>query len=234
MKHKLFLFFLFFLSSSLVFSQADTTTTKAGFKKREKEPFRAEPDTSRHGFFNAKKFHSSAYFQAEGSFYYVLSKPAMLTSFGVTWTMNHKLTIGAKYSILTTKPSVSKYILIAQPDTFPVYPSQMSALLTVGYIIRSDKKFSIHPELGLGWANMKFEDYTGTQTSPAINQKSNSLNLNYFVFNPSVSLLWNATKYFRIGAVVGARGNFGSDYLRLKSYRTGGLYAGLFLRIGTF
>lgn len=234
MKHKLFLFFLFFLSSYLGFSQADTSTAKAGLKKKEKEPFHAESDTSRHGFFNAKKFHSSAYFQAEGSFYYVLSKPAMLTSFGVTWTMNHKLTIGAKYSILTTKPSVSKYILIAQPDTFPVYPSQMSAVLSVGYIFRSDKKFSIHPELGLGWTNFKFYDYTGTQTSDAIGQKSNTLWIHSFLFNPSLTVVWNATKYFRIGAVVGARGVFGPDYLRLKSYRTGGLYAGIIFRIGTF
>ena len=232
MKYKLLLAFLFSLSASLVFSQIDSNAVKLGKSKKEKEPFYAEPDTTRHGFFSAKKFHSSGYFQGEGSFYYMLSKPAMLTSFGVTWTINHKLTIGAKYSILTTKPTVAKFILVNPPDT-AIPASQMSAVLVVGYIIRADKKFSIHPELGLGWANLKFEDYTKTQTT-LLNEKTDSRTFNYFLFNPSVSVLWNATKYFRIGAVVGARGVFGENYYRLKSYRAGGLYTGLFIRIGTF
>lgn len=232
MKHKIYLLFLFLISTSLVFSQTDSSATKADIKKKEKEPFHAEPDTSRHGFFSAKKFHSSAYFEAEGSFYYMLSKPAMLTSFGVTWTMNHKLTIGAKYSILTTKPTVAKFILVQPPDT-AIPASQMSAVLSVGYIFRADKKFSIHPEIGLGWANLKFDDITKTQTTLLL-EKTDARTFNYFLFNPSVTFMWNATKYFRVGGVVGARGIFGENYYRLKSYRAGGLYAGLIFRIGTF
>jgi hypothetical protein len=194
------------------------------------------PDSTRHGFFNAGKFNSTFHVQFDGDVTYLYQQVAAMTGFQVAWVANHKLSIGAKFDILTTQVRINKYInshdsIGTTPN--PIHPLSMSGMVTVGYIFRSDKKISIEPDLGLGWSYMSFTDpIVGwiDQTEP---KKVNFIS-NYFIANPSLSVIWNTTKYFRIGAVAGVQGVFGTDYLRLKTYRIRGLYGGLFLRFGTF
>ena len=109
----------------------------------------------------------------------------------------------------------------------------MSALLNVGYIVRAGKKFAIEPAVGLGWTQVTFFDPKLGWFDPA-QAKTENFTANYFVLNPSVSFIWNTTRNVRLGAILGAKGVLGTDYLRLKSYRVGGAYVGFFIRFGTF
>jgi hypothetical protein len=200
----------------------------------------SQPDSMRHGFFNAGKFNSTFHVQFDGDVTYLYEQVAALTGFQVAWVVNHKLSIGAKFDILTTEVRVNKDIntldTIYNGNTAvpnPIHPLSMSGMITIGYIFRSDKKISIEPELGLGWTYLSFTDPKSGWIDTTEIKKVNFIS-NYFIINPSLSVIWNTTKYCRIGAVVGAQGVFGKDYLDLKTYRVRGVYGGLFLRFGTF
>ena len=201
----------------------------------------SRPDSMRHGFFNAGKFNSTFHVQFDGDVTYLYQQVAAMTGFQVAWVVNHKLSIGAKFDILTSPVRINKYI--NSVDTInvntpgavpnPIHPLSMSGMINIGYIFRSDKKISIEPDLGVGWTMMSFSDpkVGWIDTTEA---KYTQFMSNYLIINPSLSVIWNSTKYFRIGATVGAQGVFGTDYLRLKTYRLRGVYAGIFLRFGTF
>ncbi|MCW3124461.1 MAG: hypothetical protein JWO03_119 [Bacteroidetes bacterium] len=198
----------------------------------------ATPDSTRHGFFHAGKFHSSFHVQFEGDVTYIFRKVGAVTGFQVAWVINHKLSFGAKFNILTsTNVTVNKYVNSNDPINSttpnPIRPLLMSGMVSVGYIINSGKKLSFEPSMGLGWAQIHFTDPRAGWIDQT-EAKMENVTFNYFAINPSISMIWNATKVFRSGIVVGANGIFGKDYLRVKSYRVGGLYAGLFLRFGTF
>jgi hypothetical protein len=160
-----------------------------------------------------------------------------LTGFQVAWVINHRLSFGVKYDILASPIRINKYVnsydTINNTTAIPIHPINMSAMITVGYIFRADKKISIEPSVNVGWAYLSFSDpkIGWIDTTEA---KYTQYTANYFIFNPSLSVIWNATRYWRIGAEVGAKAVFGKDYLRVKSYRIGGLYAGIFMRFGTF
>jgi len=201
----------------------------------------SQPDSMRHGFFHAGKFNSTFHVQFDGDITYLFQQPAALTGFQVAWVINHKLSIGAKFDILTTQVKINKYINsydslnTGTPNAvaIPVHPLSLSGMLNIGYIFRSDKKISIEPDLGLGWTRLSFTDPKVGWIDPT-ETKFVDFQQSYFIINPSLSMVWNATKYFRLGATAGVQGVFGDNYLRLKTYRIRGLYAGLFLRFGTF
>jgi hypothetical protein len=93
-----------------------------------------QPDSTRHGFFHAGKFHSSFHAQFEGDLTYIFGTPAALTGFQVAWVVNHKLSFGAKFSILTSNNvKVNKYVnsydTIGGAVANPVRPLDMNALL---------------------------------------------------------------------------------------------------------
>ena len=196
----------------------------------------SQPDSTRHGFFHAGKFSSTFHVQFDGDVMYIYKQAVAMTGFQIAWVVNHKLSIGAKYDILTTQYNINSYINSYNAiGTTPnlIHPLSMSGMITVGYILRSDKKISIEPNVGLGWSYLSFTDPKAgwiDQTEP----KQVNFNSNYFIINPSLSVIWNATKYFRIGAVAGVQTALGSDYLKVKTYRTRGLYGGIFIRFGTF
>ena len=196
----------------------------------------SQPDSTRHGFFHAGKFSSTFHVQFDGDVMYIYKQAVAMTGFQIAWVVNHKLSIGAKYDILTTQYNINSYINSYNAiGTTPnlIHPLSMSGMITVGYILRSDKKISIEPNVGLGWSYLSFTDPKAgwiDQTEP----KQVNFNSNYFIINPSLSVIWNTTKYFRIGAVAGVQTALGSDYLKVKTYRTRGLYGGIFIRFGTF
>jgi hypothetical protein len=198
----------------------------------------SQPDSMRHGFFYAGKFNSTFHVQFDGDVTYLYRQYAALTGVQVAWVVNHKLSFGAKFDILTSPIKINKFIntldtLDDRVTPNPIHPLSISTMVTVGYIFRSDKKVSIEPNIGIGWTRLSFTDpkigWIDTSEAKQVDFKAN-----YVIINPSVSVIWNATKYFRIGAVVGAQGVFGSDYLKVKTYRIRSVYAGLFIRFGTF
>jgi hypothetical protein len=195
-----------------------------------------QPDSLRHGFFHAGKFHSSFHAQFEGDFALVFSKKAAIAGIQLAWVVNHKLSFGLHYDILSSPLSINKLInsydsVGGKANTINV--TNMSATVTVGYILRSSKKVSIEPMLGVGWTEVLFTDPRAGWIDKTEDKFING-EFHYVMVNPSLNVIWNATKYFRVGAVVGARVVLGPDYIRMKSYRVGGVYAGIFLRFGTF
>ena len=197
----------------------------------------SQPDSTRHGFFNAGKFNSTFHVQFEGDGTYLYSQLAALTGFQVAWVVNHKLSFGAKFDILTTPTKINKYIntydTINNVTPNPIHPLSMAAMFTVGYILRADKKISFEPNFGIGWTRLSFTDPKAGWIDTT-ETKREQFTSNYLIVNPSISMIWNATRYFRLGLVAGAQGVFGTDYLRVKTYRIRSVYAGLFLRFGTF
>lgn len=229
---------LFILISGGVSAQrARYTSPEDSVRKVTQAAVDNTPDSTRHGFFHAGRFHSSFHVQFEGDVVYLFRRFGASTGFQVAWVVNHKLSFGAKFNILTSNNiTVNKYVnsndMIGTVAN-PIRPLLMSGMVTVGYIINSGKKLSFEPSIGLGWAYIHFTDPQAGWIDQT-EAKKTDVTFNYFAINPSISMIWNATKVFRPGIVVGANGVFGSDYLRLKSYRAGGLYAGVFLRFGTF
>jgi hypothetical protein len=200
-----------------------------------------QPDSTRHGFFHATKFNSTFHLQVEGDVSNSFSSLSGLFGVGGTWVVNHKIAIGGRFDILTAAPVqsgvyINKYIHSYDSvggTSNTITPSHMSAMVTVGYIFLSHKKISIEPVLGLGWANANFSDPKAGWIDKN-ESKSEWVNINYAIINPALNIIWNASKYYRLGFTVGARGIIGSEYLRLKSYRVGGAYVGVVMRFGTF
>lgn len=197
----------------------------------------SQPDSTRNGFFHASRFHSSFHVQFEGEAAYMFREVGAVTGFQVAWVINHKISIGAAFSILTSNNvTVNRYVnsntaIGLTPNN--ITPTVMSAGLTGGYIFRSGKKLSFEPQLGLGWAYVHFADPRAGWVDPAAN-KSESFTGHYACINPSVSMIWNATKVFRPGIVIGGNAVLGKDYLSVKAYNVGSVYGGVFLRFGTF
>lgn len=200
----------------------------------------SQPDTTRHGFFHATRFNSTFHMQAGGDLTYIYKHAAMLTGFEGAWVVNHKLSLGAKFDIVTSRVAINRYInsvdtissgTRATPN--PIYPTSTACMVTVGYVFRWDRKISVEANLGLGWSHISFSD-PRTGWIDTTETKYTQFSANNFIINPAVNVIWNSTKYFRVGATVGAQGVFGKNYLELETYRIRGVYAGLFVRFGTF
>lgn len=189
----------------------------------------SQQDSVQKPFFYAKKFHSACFVQFEGQGAYVFNKVSMISGIGVNWVINYKYYIGVRYNILSTPVNILK--LLPHIDTANrTYVSHQSASLNFGYIGFAKKRFSVNPEISVGWANAKFSQPADVPLkTPKVDK-----NINYAIVIPSLNAIWNAHKNIRVGAGLGVRAVFGENYYRLKSYRVGGVFGGVFLRVGTF
>lgn len=197
----------------------------------------SRPDSTRNGFFHASRFNSSFHVQFEGEAAYMFREVGAVTGFQVAWVINHRISIGAAFSILTSNNvTVNQYVnsnsaIGVTPNN--ITPQVMSAGLTGGYIFRSGKKLAFEPQLGLGWAYIHFSDPRAGWVDPTEN-KSETFTGHYACISPSISMIWNATKVFRPGIVIGGHAVMGRNYLNVKSYNVSSVYGGVFLRFGTF
>ncbi|MFN8277461.1 MAG: hypothetical protein U0T84_08265 [Chitinophagales bacterium] len=183
-----------------------------------------QPDTLRNGFFKARRFHSSFHVQAEGDVTWIFRRAALYTGGSMRWVVNHKISIGLSGTYLTSNTSVGRFLTPPFPDSIAIKPTLFSVQLNAGYVFRAFRKFSIHPELNAGYTQLSFHDKTTNQ----------DVTLRYGTANPVVHFVWNTTKYFRIGGLLGARLVFGQKYENLGSTKLSGVYAGVFIRGGTF
>lgn len=165
------------------------------------------------------KLHHSFFIQADGSFYSMLGKPAAFTEFNINWLINKKYYIGAKCQLLSSKIDIQKKLYY---ETAAVYPSHVCALLNLGIIFFQQKKFSLNPELSLGWANLKFHSSTAKVTN------------NYGCGVLAINGVWNAHKNIRIGIGVGGKVVIGQRYEGLKAYEMSGGFGHIFIRVGKF
>lgn len=197
----------------------------------------SQPDSTRNGFFHAARFHSSFHVQFEGEAAYMFREVGALTGLQVAWVINHKISVGASFNILTSNNvTVNRYVnsntaIGLTPNN--ITPQVMSAGLTGGYIFRSGRKLSFEPQLGLGWAYVHFADPRAGWIDPTAN-KAEDFTGHYACVHPSVSMIWNATKVFRPGIVIGGHAVLGKDAPTVKAYNVGSVYGGVFLRFGTF
>jgi hypothetical protein len=152
----------------------------------------------------------------------------MISGIGVNWVINYKYYIGVRYNLLSTPVNVVKLLPLIDKSG-KVGASHQSASLNFGYIAFAKKRFSVNPEISVGWADCKF-----VQPADGLGNPSAEKHFNYGIVIPSVNAIWNAHKNFRLGAGVGARAVFGQDYYRLKTYRVSGVFGGVFIRVGTF
>lgn len=188
----------------------------------------SQQDSVQKPFFYAKKFHSAFFVQFEGQGAYVFNKVSMISGIGVNWVINYKYYIGVRYNLLSTPVNVVKLLPLIDKSG-KVGASHQSASLNFGYIAFAKKRFSVNPELSVGWADCKF-----IQPADGLGNPSVEKHFNYGIVIPSVNAIWNAHKNIRLGAGVGARAVFGQDYYRLKTYRVSGVFGGVFIRVGTF
>jgi len=183
----------------------------------------AQTDSLQTDTLKRKPLHHAFFIQPEGYGAYVFDRASMISGAGINWLINHKIYIGVRYNILSTPVNVVKLLPLIDKSG-NVGASSQSASLNIGYIAYWNKRFSFNPEISVGWADAKFTD-------PSVNQRKV---LNYAIVIPSLNGVWNAHKNFRVGASIGARAVFGENYYRIKSYRVGGIFGGIFLRVGKF
>jgi hypothetical protein len=178
-----------------------------------------EDTTTNPPFFAAKKFNSKCYVGIEGTATQILKKKAGMTlGLSLSWVINHKYVVTARYNVLSTPLNVQKLVAPDRSDTIPL--RYQHAGLGFSYILFHNKKFSLQPELSAGWAMIKYEYAGGTWYR------------HFGVITPAVYGIYNCTKYFRFGVGLNYRITAGATLIK-DSYLSG-IGGMVFMRVGTF
>jgi hypothetical protein len=180
-------------------------------------------DTTTHPpFFAAKKFDSKCYVGFEGTVTQILrTQAAMNLGLSLNWVINHKYVVSAKYHVLTTPVNIQHEVARENPsDTIRL--TNHFAGLGFSYILFENKKFSLQPEISVGWGAVKYsrDDKTYRKDFAAI--------------LPAVYGIYNATKYFRFGLGFTTQFTAGCSLNGLTDVDMLGLGGVVFIRVGTF
>lgn len=171
-------------------------------------------------FFSAQKFDSKCYVGIEATATQILKKKAgMNLGLSLNWVINHKYVVSAKYHVLTTPVNIKSIVAPSRTDS--VLLQHHFAGLGFSYILFADKKFSFQPELTVGWAVAK---YTIGKT----------YRKDFGVIIPAAYGVYNASKYFRLGAGLNYRITAGGALNGLKDADLSGMGGVIFIRVGTF
>ena len=179
-------------------------------------------DTTTHGpFFAAKKFNSKCYVGFEGTATQILkTKAALNLGLSLNWVINHKFVVSAKYHVLTSPLNIQPKVAETSTDTIRL--TQHFAGLAFSYIFFNNKKFSLQPELAVGWGAAKYSHLNKTYRK------------DYAVILPALYGVYNATKYFRFGLGLNYRVAAGANLNGLSSADLSGVGGVIFIRVGTF
>jgi hypothetical protein len=115
------------------------------------QPARQRTET----FFLCEEISLCFFVQFEGQGAYVFNKVSMISGIGVNWVINYKYYIGVRYNLLSTPVNVIKLLPLIDKSG-KVGASHQSASLNFGYIAFAKKRFSVNPEISVGWADCKF------------------------------------------------------------------------------
>lgn len=180
-----------------------------------------EDTTTRAPFFAAKKFDSKCFVGIEAVPTQILkNKAAMNTGLSLNWVINHRFVVSAKYYVLTTPVNIAGSLEPVRTDTVNLF--HQSAALAFGYIFFDKKRFSLHPELTVGWGMAKYTLLAKTSRS------------DFAVIIPAVYGVYNASRYFRLGLGLNYRATAGVSLNGLKSSDLSGVSGVVFIRVGTF
>jgi hypothetical protein len=180
-----------------------------------------EDTTTNRPFFAAKKFDSKCYVGIEAIPTQILKKRfALNLGFSLNWVINHKFVVSAKYHVLTTPVNITGTIDPTSTDT--VHLVHHFAGLAFSYLIFHDRKFSLQPELAVGWGGIKYVHNGGT------------FRKDFAVIIPAFDAVYNASKHFRIGIGLNYRITAGASFNGLKDADLSGIGGLVFIRVGTF
>ena len=178
-------------------------------------------DTTTNGpFFAAKKFDSKCFVGIEGVPTQILkTKAAMNLGLNLNWVINHTYVVSAKYHVLTTPVDIKSRVAPSRTDS--VLLQHHFAGLGFSYIFFHNKKFSLQPELTVGWSSAKY-------TIGATHRHDLA------AFIPAVYGIYNATKYFRFGVGLNYRATVGGSFDGISNVDLCGAGGVVFIRVGTF
>ena len=182
-----------------------------------------EEDTITHQpFFKAKKFNSKCYVGLEAIATQMLkTKVGMNTGISLNWVINHKYVVSAKYYALSSPLNIEPTVLPDQP-TININLQHQFAGLGFSYLVCNNKLFSFQPEISGGWGNINYTYLAKTYRK------------NFGEIIPAVYGVYNATKYFRLGAGLNYRATIGASLNGLKDSQISGISGVVFIRVGTF
>ncbi len=181
-----------------------------------------EDTTTNQPFFAAKKFDSKCYLGFEGTATQILKKKAGMTlGLSLNWVINHKFVVSAKYYGLTTPLNIKSKVL---PDNIPDTINLTHHFAGVGfsYILFDKRKFSLQPELTVGWAVAKFK------------YQNRTYRRHLAEIIPALYGVFNVSKYFRFGLGLNYRAVVGKKINNLTGADLSGVGGVLFVRVGTF
>lgn len=182
-----------------------------------------EEDTSRQApLFQAQKLSSRCFVGFDTRAGQILNnKAASQVAFSLNWVVNHRFVVTAKYHTLGSKKDIRSIVVPYSAKAIPLIHHY--AGLGFGYLFFHHKRFSLHPELSMGWAAIKFE-----HPADEFQRKD------YAMLIPAVYGIWNATPHFRLGLGLDYQAAFGPRFFTFKSNYLNGVGGVVFLRVGTF
>lgn len=182
-----------------------------------------EEDTARQApLFAAQKFSSRCFVGFDTRAGQILkNQAASQVAFSLNWVVNHRYVVTAKYHTLGSQKDISNIVVPYSTESIPLIHHY--AGLGFGYLFFHDKRFSLHPELTMGWAAIKFK-----HPAEEFQRK------NYAMIVPAVYGVWNATHLFRLGLGLDYQAAFGQRFFSFKSSYLNGVGGVVFIRVGTF
>lgn len=182
-----------------------------------------EEDTTRQApLFAAQKFSSRCFVGFDTRAGQILTnKVASQVAFSLNWVVNHRYVVTAKYHTLGSQKDIRDIVVPYSNSAIPLIHHY--AGLGFGYVFFHDKRFSLHPELTMGWAAIKFKH-------PAEEFQRQD----YAMIIPAVYGVWNATPLFRLGLGLDYQAAVGQRFYSFKSSYLNGVGGVVFIRVGTF
>ncbi|MDW8274534.1 MAG: hypothetical protein RMJ53_09930 [Chitinophagales bacterium] len=181
----------------------------------------AQDEDTLEPFFKFKKIKSAAYVQAGVSADYVFKNAGAFTHLSLHWLINQKWVASLHYAQLSSQNNISRY-------TYPnsnkkIFASHMFATFGFGYKLWNERKFSLQPNIGIGWAGLHFR-----------NVENKNIFRHYLTIIPEISGTWNVSKNFRLGTGFHYRIVAGKTFKDINTGTLSGPGINIFMQLGKF
>jgi hypothetical protein len=168
-----------------------------------------------------KKIQITGYLQAGIAATQMFGSAAATSHFSLHGVINNKYVLGLNYHLLSSVNDINKLTYPDSPEN--IFAIHQFAGAGFGYIFFHEKKFSLHPEMAAGWANIQ---YTRFDTV--------TVKRNYGAVMPAIYGTWNAGKIVRLGIGIHYRVLIGERFKDLTVNNLSGVAGLFFIRLGNF